>query len=158
MIHPRETVRKVIKAKYYSFVLPFVAAYGALAALNPMFVLMLSKNLPVLAALPVLICTSCLVWVFRKLYLFAWLLFRVGKALGGKGKLEAVRAAYALIYPPIFLGVALKFLIDIPTWYKIFANMDHLSDMSIADLASHNLLASIPMFVFGIWSIFPLDH
>jgi hypothetical protein len=152
--HPRETVKKVIKQKYYSFVMPFIVFYTLVAGFDPMLILVLSKYVPFLVALPLVVFLMALIG-FGSFYLSAWLIFRIGKNFGGKGKLQPIQAAFALAYSPILMGCILKFLVEIPNWYKFFSNMDNLSSISAADLQSINSLASLPVIIFCIWMLFP---
>jgi hypothetical protein len=153
VIHPRETVRKVIKQKYYSFIPNLILGYGFLTGLNPILVFIFSKHVPFWSAL-FLSALFLPVIGLGGFYLFSWLLFWVGKKVGGKGKLQNVQVAYALVYPLICIGSFLKMILYVPLWIKLISNMDHLSDLSTADM-SRSIPVLLFTVLFGFWVLFP---
>ena len=161
--HPRETTRTVLKQKYYSFILPLLILYSLLSGLSPAIPLAVCRFIPLIASvfLSVLISSALTMGSY---FLFAWLIFRIGKKLGGKGDLKQVQAAYALVFIPCFVMLVLKTISEIPVWGELISNLDNLDRLNILDLArqmntagmaAHYPFIALLILVFCVWMLFP---
>jgi hypothetical protein len=161
--HPRETTRAVIKQKYFSFILPLVILYSLITELDPTFPIIFSRFMPLIASvfLSVLITFGL---SFGSYFLFAWLLFRIGKKLKGKGNLQQIQAAYALVYIPCLIMLILRTISEIPAWTSLISNRDNLGQLNTRELSdqinsagmvAHSPLIALLIFVFCVWMIFP---
>lgn len=153
LFHPRATVRSVIKAKYHSFVLPFIVCYSVLQCIDPIYFVFASRYLPTpLAPLAVVVVMGGVTIIL--FYLTSWFAFWAGKKLKGKGKLEEVRMAIALVYCPMFIILMLSPVLDIPVWAMVFSGATDLKEILLAQ-STVSPLKGFLEFVFSIWTLFP---
>jgi hypothetical protein len=155
LIHPRETVKKVIENNYYSFGIYLIVFYDLLIGFDPVWITLLAKYMPFSEAIivaPVLWCgfgVGC--------YFFnSWATYWVGKKFEGKGSLQEVRAVYALAYAPMIIAYIIKKLFDLPAQINLISSSANLNDLKMEDFSKAvSPVSGILIFIFMIWSLFP---
>jgi hypothetical protein len=152
-IHPRETTRKVIKNKYYSFIFPLIGFYCFVAGFEPQYIFELSEHLPLSVAIFIVLILM-LGFGVGNFYIFAWLLYRIGKKLGGKGKLKEIQSAYALVYCPMYFLIFFMKIFQMDTWGKLFLGTANADDFLLASRVAAHPFMVLLFLPLTVWMVF----
>jgi Yip1-like protein len=110
LIHPRETMRRILDSGAHRWAVEIVILASICSAIGDSDLRELNRALPDLMLMPVLalvvltLAVTALVWV-ALLYLFAWPVTLVGRRLEGQAPVADVRAALAWSIVPVIWSV-----------------------------------------------------
>ena len=125
--------------------------YCFLASLNPLGFQLALKYFPHSIAIPVILIFGIGFGIVA-FWAVAWLFYRFGMILGGKGSFQKIRTAYAWGYPPCIASLLFDGLGDIPEWVRTFSGAA-LMKVASEPMAGWQILLQIISIGFAIWSL-----
>jgi hypothetical protein len=147
LIRPRETIRSVVARPYCTRAVILLVVCGALSDLIRSVRWQLYRQSPQFAAMmprPWIICASLagiLIVILLLFYLFAYLVWGIGRLLGGTGDRRVVRVALAWSFAPLIW--ALLYRIPVALFQPaVGASLDKRS----AAVALHSAIAAMSLY------------
>ena len=116
-IHPLKVIQTILKNDPIFGVWPMLVCVSIINALNPIENHIWSNFFPI----PFATYTEPLITVVSSIFVFVlttWLIYWIGKRIGGNGSYRDIRAAFAWgMFPPTIVGAILSFIPGFPSFF-----------------------------------------
>jgi len=143
-LRPRQTIERIVAERPRHLVLPLAALGGAAGAATALVTLGIGRDLVGWRALLACIFGGTFLGIFN-LYIFAVVAGWVGRMIGGRASMTAVRAAYAWSTPPAVLGFVIVL--------AVLGGLHVFGDGGITAPPSLSPMLRFVQGIFGLWSV-----
>ena len=150
LAHPKIIFKKIVEENPDHYVWRLAIFISFLPVLNPVYYIPLIK----LFSTPTALLVGFILFPILSLLVFfinSWIVFYIGKLLGGKGTYKELRAAYAWSYPPIIIGIIFMLLGKVNVWISIFGGHPENITFSPSPTTPLGQFFEILFFFFSIW-------